>query len=75
MTATIEELEPTRRPRRTFTLRPSVREALWGFVFIGPWLIGILLFTAGPMLASLGDASSTSRLCGAILAIGKAKAA
>lgn len=53
MTATIEELEPTRRPRRTFTLRPSVREALWGFVFIGPWLIGILLFTAGPMLASL----------------------
>jgi multiple sugar transport system permease protein len=34
-------------------LRPSVREALWGFVFIGPWLIGLLLLTAGPMLASL----------------------
>ncbi len=56
MTATIEELEPTRRatpPGPTITLRPSVREALWGFVFIGPWVIGILLFTAGPMVASL----------------------
>lgn len=56
MTATIEELEPTRRatpPGPTITLRPSVREALWGFVFIGPWVIGILVFTAGPMVASL----------------------
>jgi multiple sugar transport system permease protein len=53
MTATIEELEPTRPPGRTLTLRPSVREALWGLVFIGPWLIGLLLFTAGPMVASL----------------------
>ena len=34
-------------------LRPSVREALWGFVFIGPWLIGLVLFIAGPMIASL----------------------
>ena len=32
---------------------PSIREALWGFVFIGPWLIGLVLFTAGPMVASL----------------------
>lgn len=31
---------------------PSVREALWGFVFIGPWLIGLVLFTLGPMIAS-----------------------
>jgi ABC-type sugar transport system permease subunit len=53
MTATIEELEPTRPPGRTLTLRPSVRETLWGLVFIGPWLIGLLLFTAGPMVASL----------------------
>ena len=53
MTATIEELEPTRPPGRTLTLRPSVREALWGLVFVGPWLIGLLLFTAGPMVASL----------------------
>jgi len=32
---------------------PSGREALWGVVFIGPWLIGLVLLTAGPMLASL----------------------
>jgi ABC-type sugar transport system permease subunit len=53
MTATIEELEPTRPPGRTLTLNAPVREALWGFVFVAPWLIGLLLFTAGPMLASL----------------------
>lgn len=28
------------------------REALWGFVFIGPWLTGLVLFTAGPIIAS-----------------------
>jgi ABC-type sugar transport system permease subunit len=32
---------------------PAFREALWGFVFIGPWLIGLAIFTAGPMIASL----------------------
>jgi multiple sugar transport system permease protein len=37
------------RPR----LRPSQREAIWGYVFVGPWLVGLLLFTAGPMVASL----------------------
>jgi multiple sugar transport system permease protein len=40
-------------PGRRSILRPSVREALWGFVFIGPWLIGLVIFTAGPMIASL----------------------
>jgi ABC-type sugar transport system permease subunit len=56
MTATIEELEPARParpPGRTLTIRPSVREALWGYVFVAPWLIGLLLFTLGPMVASL----------------------
>ncbi len=52
MTATIEELPAASSPRRGITLRPAVREALWGFVFIGPWIIGLLLFTAGPMIAS-----------------------
>jgi len=33
--------------------RPSGREALWGYLFVGPWLIGLVLFTAGPMLTSL----------------------
>lgn len=53
MTATIEELEPTTPPGRTLVLRPSVREALWGYLFVAPWLVGLVLFTAGPMLASL----------------------
>jgi multiple sugar transport system permease protein len=40
----------TRRSR--WILRPSTREAIWGFIFIGPWLIGLVLFTAGPIVAS-----------------------
>src|SRR5262245_30729307 len=28
------------------------REAIDGYLFIAPWLIGFVLFTAGPMLAS-----------------------
>jgi ABC-type sugar transport systems, permease components len=31
----------------------SRREAFWGIVFVGPWLIGLALFTAGPLVASL----------------------
>jgi ABC-type sugar transport system permease subunit len=31
----------------------SRREALWGLVFVGPWLAGLVLLTAGPLLASL----------------------
>ena len=54
MTATIEELPSPVRPARTRRgLRPSVREAIWGLIFIGPWLIGLLLFTLGPIIASL----------------------
>jgi ABC-type sugar transport systems, permease components len=32
---------------------PSRREAFWGFVFIAPWVIGFLVFTIGPLIASL----------------------
>lgn len=36
------------------TLRGVTRKpGFWGFLFITPWLIGFLVFTAGPMLASL----------------------
>lgn len=52
MTATIEELPTASTPGRSFTLRPSVREAFWGLIFISPWLVGLILFTAGPMIAS-----------------------
>jgi multiple sugar transport system permease protein len=34
-------------------LGPSGREAAWGFVFVGPWIIGFLVFTIGPLIASL----------------------
>ena len=47
-------LPATPRTRRSrWTLRPSTREAIWGFIFIGPWLIGLALFVAGPIVASL----------------------
>jgi multiple sugar transport system permease protein len=32
--------------------RPSVREAIEGYLFIAPWLIGFVVLTAGPMLAA-----------------------
>ncbi len=38
------------RPR-TMTL--AKREALSGYLFISPWIIGFLIFTLGPMIASL----------------------
>jgi ABC-type sugar transport system permease subunit len=54
MTDTSQALPVTPRPRRSrWRLRPSTREALWGYVFIGPWLIGLALFTAGPIIVSL----------------------
>ena len=29
------------------------RESLWAYAFIAPWTIGFIIFTLGPMLASL----------------------
>ncbi len=29
------------------------REALWGYLFVAPWIFGFLVFSAGPMAASL----------------------
>jgi multiple sugar transport system permease protein len=37
--------------RRRFTQRQ--REAMEGLIFVSPWFIGFLIFTAGPLLASL----------------------
>jgi multiple sugar transport system permease protein len=33
-------------------LRPTKRDR-WGYLFIAPWIIGFLIFTAGPMLVSI----------------------
>ncbi len=36
-------------------LRPLARrEALWGLLFLSPWIVGFLAFTLFPMLATLG---------------------
>src|SRR5712692_2763227 len=34
-------------------LSPDQREALQGYLYISPWFIGFVIFTAGPLLASL----------------------
>jgi multiple sugar transport system permease protein len=39
----------TARTRRKSLMR---RPGFWGFLFISPWLLGFLLLSAGPMLAS-----------------------
>jgi len=41
----------TRRKKWHLTL--ARREALWAYAFIFPWIAGFLIFTLGPMLASL----------------------
>ena len=41
----------TSRAHRRLSL--AQREALWAYTFISPWLIGFVIFTVGPMLASL----------------------
>ncbi len=33
--------------------RARFREALWGYLLTSPWVLGFLIFTAGPMLASI----------------------
>ena len=35
-------------------LKPSVREAIFGYAFLLPWIIGFVVFTAGPMIAAFG---------------------
>lgn len=42
--------KPSTRPGHSSARR---REAIEGFLCIAPWLLGFLLFTAGPMLASV----------------------
>lgn len=51
----LQELQ--RGPRRTkfsFQSKLARREALIGLAFISPWLIGFLIFTLVPMLATIG---------------------
>ena len=45
-------LPVTSRRRRPSAL--ARREAMWGYLFLSPWIIGFLAFTLIPMLATLG---------------------
>jgi len=49
----IVELESRSRPPRPPRFNLARREALWGLVFISPWILGFILFTLGPMIATL----------------------
>ncbi len=40
-----------KKAKRPFSLRQY--EARWGYIFISPWIIGFILFTLGPMIASM----------------------
>lgn len=34
-------------------MKLSTHEAIWAYILIGPWIIGFIIFTLGPMIASL----------------------
>ncbi len=48
--ATPAQRESAWRPRGMSLAR---RESMWGLLFLAPWMLGFVLFFAGPMLASL----------------------
>lgn len=48
----IVELEDPRTPPREGRLTLARREALWGYIFISPWIIGFLLLTLAPVVAT-----------------------
>ena len=49
--AVIEDIASANPPSRRVSL--SVRETLWGLAFLSPWLVGLVVFTALPIAASL----------------------
>src|SRR3954452_13460067 len=55
----MSSLTITQRARVFVPRRPHLsvlrrREALWGYLFISPWIVGFVLFTMLPTLATLG---------------------
>jgi len=48
--ATDEIVKPR---RRLFEMNMRRREALFGYLFLSPWLIGFVVFLIGPMIASI----------------------
>ncbi len=43
-------VKPRKRP---FQMSMRKREAVFGYIFLSPWLLGFILFMAGPMIASI----------------------
>jgi multiple sugar transport system permease protein len=39
--------------QKRHTISLARREAIWAYLLIGPWIVGFIIFTAGPMLVSL----------------------
>jgi len=35
-----------------FHMTPARREGIWAYIFISPWIVGFIIFTLGPMIAS-----------------------
>ncbi|HPD18946.1 MAG TPA: sugar ABC transporter permease, partial [Candidatus Goldiibacteriota bacterium] len=31
----------------------ATQEAIWGYVFLSPWILGMIFFVGGPIIASL----------------------
>ncbi|MCL5997157.1 MAG: sugar ABC transporter permease [Chloroflexi bacterium] len=46
------QTKPAQRFRRPRLTRLQLREALEGYLFISPWLVGLLAFTLGPIVLS-----------------------
>lgn len=59
MAQSVSQREGVRPPRRPLARRlrlgspGRVREAAWGYIFAAPWLIGLVVFVVGPILASM----------------------
>jgi multiple sugar transport system permease protein len=53
MTAITQSARPAALKKKPRYTKLEKREIKWGLIFISPWIIGFLLFTAFPMIASL----------------------
>ena len=61
--------QPTKQP---FRLTMRRREALFGYLFLTPWIVGFLFLTLGPMLASIYLSLTNYKMIAAPVFIGTA---
>ena len=50
MSTSVATQTPEIKGRRSFNLRR--REAVWFYIFVGPWILGFIIFQLGPILAA-----------------------